>query len=78
MVSWQFLLLGIFGAVGLALCLGTLAALLQYRRLGHFPNADPGDPKPTRAQFIGLWLRVVIGLALAIAGIASLQAQDLL
>lgn len=75
MVSWQFLILGSFGAVGLALALGTLTALLQYRRNGHFPNASPGDEPPTRRQFIGLWVRIVVGIVLAIAGFVSLQAQ---
>lgn len=77
MISWQFLLLGTFGAVGLALAVGTLAALAQYRRNGHFPNAEPGDPPPSRGQFIGLWARVVVGIGLAIAGFVSLQAQNL-
>ncbi len=77
MISWQFLVLGSFGAVGLALSLGTLAAMAQYRRNGHFPNAEPGDPPPSRSKFVGLWARVVIGLLLAVAGFVSLQAQNL-
>lgn len=77
MVSWQFLVLGCFGAVGLALCLGTLAALGQYRRHGHFPNAEPSDPPPTRREFALLWARVVVGGVLAVAGIAAMATQDL-
>jgi hypothetical protein len=77
MISWQFLVLGSFGAVGVALALGTLAALGQYKRHGHFPNASPGDEPPTRKQFVGLWARVVIGVALGIAGFVSLAAQNL-
>lgn len=77
MISWQFLVLGSFGAVGLALAFGTLAALAQYRRHGHFPNAEPGAPPPGRREFVGLWLRIIIGLALAVAGFVSLQAQRL-
>ncbi len=78
MVSWQFLLLGTFGAVGFAMAMGTLAALANYKRNGHFPNAAPGAPPPERKHFVGMWLRVVIGLVLAVAGLASLVVNDLI
>ncbi len=78
MVSWQFLLVGSFGAVGLALAAGTLAALAHYRRNGYFPSGAPGDEPPTRRHLVGMWVRVAIGLVLALAGIAALVSRDLI
>ncbi len=78
MSSWLFLLIGSFGAVGLAMAVGTLVALWQYQRTGTFPNAAPDAPPPDSRHFVGMWLRVVIGLVLALAGFASLVANDLI
>lgn len=78
MTSWQFLLIGGFGAVGFAMAVGTLAALWQYKRHGHFPNADPDAPPPEARHFVGMWVRIVVGLLLAGAGLASLVANDLI
>lgn len=77
MVSWQFLLIGSFAAVGAAMALGTLAAMANYRRTGIFPGQDEAST-PTRGQIIGLWVRIVIGLVLAGAGVASLVVNDLI
>jgi hypothetical protein len=79
-VSWQFLIIGTFAAVGAALAVGTLAALLRYRRTGRFPGEDPATPSEPvpRSRFVGMWLRVVIGTALAVYGVVSLQRADLL
>ncbi|HEX9767240.1 MAG TPA: hypothetical protein VGA36_10790 [Nitriliruptorales bacterium] len=80
MVSWQFLLIGGLAAVGAALAVGTLAAMVAYRRTGSFPGRPEGE-EPTEVsagQLVGLWLRVVIGMALAIWGVVSLSSAGLL
>lgn len=77
MVSWQFLLIGSFAALGAALALGTGAALVRYYRTGAFPSQDPGTEVRT-GQLVALWARVVVGLVVAVAGVASLSAQGLL
>lgn len=80
MVSWEFLIIGSLAAVGAALAVGTLAALARHRRTGTFPGADPDDGpvELTRGRLAGLWLRVVIGLALAVWGVASMAREGLL
>jgi hypothetical protein len=65
--SFGFLLFGSVGAVGAALAFGTLAALLRYHRTGAFPGHEPGEVV-SRGKYVGLWIRVVGGLALAIYG----------
>lgn len=40
MESWIFLLVGGLGAVGAAMSLGTLAALVRYRSTGELPGDD--------------------------------------
>lgn len=77
MVSWEFLLVGVFAAVGAAMAVGTLAALLRYRRTGTMPGQQRPEPL-TRRQLAGLWARVAIGTLLAVAGVAALSARDLL
>lgn len=80
MVSWQYLLLGGLGATGAALALGTIAAMIRYWRTGEFPGR-PEDAEPaevTRRQLLGLWLRVLVGLALAAWGVVSLVSAGLL
>lgn len=77
MVSWQFLLIGTFAAVGAALAVGTLAALLRYHRTGQFPGDEDTTEVPTR-QLVALWARVVVGVILAVYGIVSLQRAGLL
>lgn len=70
--SWAFLLIGSAAAVGAAMAIGTLAALLRYHRTGTFPGAAevPGE-LPTR-RLVMLWLRIALGVALTIAGIVAL------
>jgi hypothetical protein len=79
-VSWQFLLIGGLAALGAALAVGTLAAMVRYRRTGRFPGR-PEDEAPvevTTSQLVGLWVRVVLGTALAIWGLVSLSSAGLL
>ncbi len=78
MESWIFLLVGGVGAVGAALVIGTLAALVRLRRDGTLPG-QPADAGPPDARTVrALWLRVVVGAAVAAACFASLAAQGLL
>lgn len=78
MESWVFLLVGGVGAVGAALVVGTLAALVRLRREGTLPGqpADGGPPDPAAVR--ALWLRVVVGGVVAAVCVASLAAQGLL
>jgi len=75
--SWSFLLVGSFAAVGAAMALGTLAALLRYRRTGEFPGATPGEELP-RGRLIALWTRVGVGAVLTAIGVVALQRQGLI
>ncbi len=75
---WTFLLVGTAGAIGAALALGTMAAILRYRRTGAFPGADGGQVEPTRGQVVGLWVRVAVGGAVFVWAVASLQSRGLL
>lgn len=71
--SFQFLLLGGLGAVGAALAIGTLAAMVRYWRTGRFPGEDDTSAhQPVGvATHVAMWLRVVVGLALAVWGFVS-------
>lgn len=78
MSSWQFLVVGSFGAVGAALAVGTLAALFRYHRTGALPNAE-NDPAPvSTGRLAGLWIRVVLGLGVAVYAVISLADADLI
>jgi hypothetical protein len=75
--SWTFLLVGSFAALGAAMALGTLAALLSYRRTGTFPGTD-GPAELTRSRLIALWARVVVGVVLTVIGIEALRRVGIL
>jgi hypothetical protein len=75
--SWAFLLVGSFAAVGAAMALGTLAALLRYRRTGVFPGSDEPAELPAR-KLVALWVRVAVGTVLAIIGLVALTRAGLL
>lgn len=72
-----FLIVGSFAAVGAALAVGTLAALVRYRRTGTMPGSDEPVELPRR-RLIGMWARIVIGVVLAVYGIATLDVSGLL
>ena len=76
-LSWGFLLVGSFAAVGAAMAVGTLAALLRYRRTGEFPGATPDAPV-TRGRLTALWIRVGVGAVLAGIGIVALLDRGLI
>ncbi len=66
--SFGFLILGSIGAVGFALAIGTLAAMLSYRRTGAFPGHEPGQVLSQR-DWTKLWIRVVLGIGVGIYGV---------
>jgi len=78
--SWMFLVIGSFAALGAAMALGTLAALLRFRRTGTFPDGSGAldDGPVPRRRIVELWMRVVVGAVLAVAGVAALVARGLL
>ena len=74
---WTFLLVGGFGAIGAAMALGTLAALVRYHRTGVWPGAeDTADV--TTGRLVGLYLRVIVGAVLAVVAWVSLSRQGLI
>ena len=78
MDSWVFLLVGGAGAVGAALTVGTLAALVRLRRDGTLPGQPPDAGPPDARTLRILWLRVVLGVALAVTAVAVLGSRGLL
>ena len=75
--SWTFLLVGTFAAVGAALTVGTLAALVRHRRTGTMPGSDE-VVELTTARRLRLWLRVVVGLVLTGLGLEALRRVGIL
>lgn len=78
MESWVFLVVGGLGAVGAALSLGTLAALVQYRRTGDPPGQAEDATEPAPGIERRLWVRIVTGAVVAVICFASLAQQGLL
>lgn len=70
--SWAFLLVGSFAAVGAAMAVGTLAALLRYRRTGAFPGSEPGEEVPPQ-RITAMWVRIGIGIVLTVVGIVAID-----
>ncbi len=70
--SWTFLLVGSFAAMGAALAVGTLAALVRHRRTGTMPGSDE-IVKLTPGRRRRLWARVVVGLILTVMGLEALR-----
>ncbi len=71
--SWTFLLVGSFGAVGAAMAVGTLAALLRYHRTGTWPGGE-STGEITTGRLVGLWTRVLLGVI--VAGYAAVSLSD--
>ena len=74
---WTFLLVGGFGAIGAAMALGTLAALVRYHRTGAWPGVEDGADVST-GRIVGLYVRVVVGLVLAIIAWVTLSDRGLI
>lgn len=72
---WTFLLVGGFGAVGAALAVGTLAALVRWYRTGTWPD---GTGEASTGRLVGLWLRVIAGAVVASWAVISLSRDGLL
>lgn len=75
--SWLFLLVGSFAAVGAAMTLGTLAALVRYHRTGVFPGGEVGEPLAA-GKYVALWVRVGVGVVLTFIGVIALQRAGLI
>lgn len=75
--SWLFLLIGSFAAVGAAMVVGTLAALLRYHRTGQMPGAEVGAEVPA-GRVAALWARVGVGIVLTVAGVVALDRSGVL
>lgn len=78
MASWVFLLVGGLGAIGAALSLGTLAALVQYRRTGDLPGRAEDATEPAPGTERRLWVRIAMGAVVAVICFVSLAQQGLL
>lgn len=79
MSSWVFLLIGSVGAVGAAMVVGTLAALAGWYRNGTVPGPQgDGMVEPDARTIRLLWLRVVLGVVVAVAAVLLLRSQGLL
>lgn len=70
--SWLFLIIGSFAAVGAAMAVGTVAAVVRYRRTGTFPGSDEPVVLTTRRRVM-LWVRIVVGVVLTIIGIIAID-----
>jgi len=75
--SWTFLVVGSFAAMGAAMAVGTLAALVRHRRTGTMPGSDePVDLSPARRRV--LWARVAVGTVLTVIGLEALRRVGIL
>jgi hypothetical protein len=70
--SWAFLLVGSFAALGAAMAVGTVAALVRHRRTGTMPGSEEPVELNARRRAM-LWLRVGVGIALMLAGVEALR-----
>lgn len=75
--SWTFLLVGSFAAVGAAMAVGTIGALVRYHRTGTLPGSTDAVDVPT-GRYVALWLRVVVGIVLTVIGVVALVRAGLL
>lgn len=82
MESWVFLLVGGLGAVGAAMALGTLAALVRFERTGELPGGEQPDADDdvgaTGRVRRRLAIRIVLGLVVAGVCFADLARRGLL
>lgn len=77
--SWTFLLVGSFAALGAALAIGTLAALIRYHRTGVFPGAEGArEEEISTSRLVALWVRVGIGVVVFAAGLWGLARAGVL
>ena len=74
---WTFLLVGSFGAVGAAMAVGTIAALIRYHRTGVWPGHQETADVST-GRLVGLYVRVIVGAVLATYAVISLSNAGLI
>ena len=75
--SWLFLIIGSVAALGAAMAFGTLAALWRYHRTGLAPGSD--EPvQMSRGKAVSLWLRVGVGVVVAVYGIIWIDRTGIL
>lgn len=72
-----FLLIGSLAAVGAALSVGTIAALVRYRRTGTMPGSDE-QVELSRGRLVSLWARIVVGIVVAVYGVVAMVDRGLL
>jgi hypothetical protein len=75
--SWLFLIIGSIAALGAAMAVGTLAALMRYRRTGSMPGSDEPTELST-GKVVSLWIRIVVGVVVAVVGIAWIRRAGIL
>ena len=76
--SWTFLLIGSFAAVGAALAIGTMGAIVRYHRTGAFPGEEEPAGEVATLRLVALWVRVGIGIVLAAIGVWALVRTGVL
>lgn len=77
--SWTFLLIGSFAALGAALAVGTLAAIVRYHRTGAFPGGGAGGGEEvSTGRLLALWVRVGIGVVVFAGGLWGLGRAGVL
>lgn len=77
--SWTFLLIGSFAAVGAALAIGTLGAIVRFHRTGRLPGEGEAAEAPLApGRLLALWVRVGLGVGLTAIGIWALGRAGLL
>lgn len=73
MIPWRIIFGELILGVGAALAVGTGFALLRYRQTGSFPNQDEGE----QASVPTAWVKLVLGVVLAVWGFATLDTAGL-
>lgn len=68
-MDWSIVAGWFLVGIGGALAVGVGLALLRYWRTGRFPN-QPEDVEPS---LLSAWVKVGLGLAMVVWGIATLQ-----
>lgn len=68
-MDWSIVVGYLVGAIGAALAVGTGLALLRYWRTGRFP----GQPEGADASLVSAWVKLGLGAAMVVWGVATLD-----